>query len=205
MAYFPLFFDLENRSVLIAGGGQTAAHKLERLSSTGARISIVSPELDDTLRGRSDFIWLDHSWRMQDLEGAFLVIAATDNAALNAQIAAACKQGRILCNVVDNAEESTAVFGSVVSRGPLSIGISTSGASPSAAVWMKKRIDQMIPAGFEDILIWLSGWRPIILRTVSADRRPALFHALFQAAVENGAPLDSQQTQAFIEEAAQSD
>ena len=144
---YPLFADLTGRTVLVVGGGAVAARKIDTLIGTGARIRVGAPQLTpalaarvarhalDHLPGRFDTAWLDAAW---------LVIAATDDAPLNAEIAAAATQRRVFVNVVDDAERSSFQVPAVVDRAPLRIAISSGGAAPMLATMLRERIERLL-------------------------------------------------------------
>ena len=105
-------------------------------------------------------------------------------------ISAACREKRIPVNVVDDREYCSFLFPCLVQDGALSVGISTGGASPTAAVWLKHRISDLIPAGFDEILAFLEELRPRIKTRYPDERaRSATFAALFQACIQAGRPL----------------
>ncbi len=141
---FPLFADVHNRTVLVVGGGSVARRKIAALLETGARIVVGAPALDPELAaladdGRietitGDFIesWLDDAW---------LVIAATDDAATNRAIAIAAESRRIWANVVDDAELSSIHLPARVERGPLQIAISSGGGAPMLARHLREQLE----------------------------------------------------------------
>ncbi|MBS0225618.1 MAG: uroporphyrinogen-III C-methyltransferase [Proteobacteria bacterium] len=141
---FPVFADLRDRTVLVAGGGTVARRKVAALLQTGARIVVGAPVLDRELEAwaaedrietiMGDFVdaWLDDVW---------LVIAATDDAAVNRAIAAAAESRRIFANVVDDAELSTIHLPARVERGPLQIAISSGGGAPMLARHIREHLE----------------------------------------------------------------
>lgn len=189
LSYYPLFFDLEKKTVLLIGGGHVALEKAGRLNKNGCRLRVIAPQILDGFSALEQAELIQRTWKPEDLDDAFLVIAATDDAEQNHQIAKIAQEKRVLCNVVDDAAYSQAIFGSVIERGPLTIGISTGGTSPSAAVYLKEKIAQTIPERFDEILEYLGSLRPFILETFPKSVRPKLFRALFEACMEQGRPL----------------
>lgn len=146
MTLFPLFADLKGRAVLVVGGGAVATRKTEALLQAGALVTVGAPELGETLRGLRDTAriaqraglfepaWLDTMW---------LVIAATDDAAVNAQVAQAAGARRMLVNVVDNPALSSFQVPSIVDRSPLVVAISSSGVAPVLARRMREHIESL--------------------------------------------------------------
>ncbi len=130
-----------------------------------------------------------------------LVIAAADDTAVNAAVAAQCRAARIPVNTVDDPEHCTFLFPALVRRGALCVGISTGGASPTAAAYVRRRIEAALPEddAWEGILAFLAAQRPHIQACVpSAPARARIFAALFEACMARGGPLDAQEVQAFL-------
>lgn len=198
MAYYPLFFDLNNRNIVIIGGGHIACKKAARLHAFGARITMIAPQILESFHPQNDIRICLRTWKPADLKDVFLVIAATDDKEENKAVALACAKQDILCNAVDDAANSEAIFGAVLSQGDLCIGISTSGASPSAAVYLKALIEQILPEHIEPILNWLSSIRPRVICSVPAEQRPSLFQALFLACIEKGRGLQEEEFQSLV-------
>ena len=194
MPYFPMFMDLTEQPCLIVGGGSVAARKAEKLRPYSPDLRVVSPEF---VSGFEDCTLLRRPYIPGDEDGMALVIAATGDPDLNHTISAACREKSIPVNVVDDREYCSFLFPCLVQEGDLSVGISTGGASPTAAVWLKNRIADLIPSGFDEILAFLEELRPRIKgRFPDAQARSARFAALFQACIQVGRPL----TEAELEE-----
>lgn len=202
MAYFPLFFDFSNKPVSIIGGGHTALEKAKRLLKTGAALTIIAPECADELEqmaAQKKIQLINRGWMVSDLDGCQFVIAATDDYFENERIAKACRYKGILCNVVDNAALSDCIFGAVIEQGDLVIGVSTSGASPSAAVYIKNQIRSIITEEFSSILEWLAALRPVIIERYKVQPiRAALFSQLFKDSLANHGPLDADHLEALL-------
>lgn len=200
MAYFPFFMDLEGRKGLIAGGGTTALRKVRKLMPYGPELTVASPELCPELRDMPGLTLLERPFAPELLEGRFFAVAATDDRELNRQIAALCRERGILVNVVDDREECSFLFPALVKRGALSVGVSTGGASPSAAVWLKEQIAALLPEHTEEILDWLDGQRAAVRERVPEEaRRSAALRALFLACLERGRPLDRGETEEIFD------
>jgi len=144
---FPLFADLRDRAVLVVGGGVVAARKVKALLAAGANVRVGAPELEPELRamaesrriihrqGRFEPWWLDSVW---------LVVAATDDAAVNRSVAEAAAIRRLLVNVVDDAELSSFQVPAVVERAPLQIAISSGGAAPMLARKLREQLETQL-------------------------------------------------------------
>lgn len=190
MPYFPFFVDIENRPALIVGGGTVALRKVQKLLPYCPRLTVVAPEITAELAALSDVTFLRRPFRPEDLEGMDFVIAATSNRELNREIAALCRERRIPVNAVDDRGACTFLFPCLVQRGALSVGISTGGASPTAAIWLKEQVAELLPEHLEDILDYLEAIRPRLKNALPSERRrAAAFSALFQVCLEKGRPL----------------
>lgn len=201
MPYFPLFIDLKNRPCLIVGGGRVAFRKAEKLLPYGPEITVVAAQFCPELEGLSGVTRLRRPYAQTDPDGMALVIAATDDASLNRTVSEACRAKNIPVNVVDDKELCTFLFPCLVQQGELSVGISTGGASPTAAVWLKNRVSELLPPEFDEILCWLESLRPRLKQAVPEEtRRAALFSSLFTACLETGHPLTEEQLAELVEE-----
>lgn len=202
MAYFPFFVDLSGRRGLIVGGGRTALGKAKRLVDFGPALTVVAPEIWPELARLPGVTAENRPFEETDVAGDLaFAVAATDDPALNRRVAALCRERRIPVNVVDTPEECSFLFPSLVKRGPLTIGISTAGASPTAAIWLKEKIGDELPENIGEILDWLRDLRtPLREGTDSEAARKRIFQRLFSAAMERGRPLTAAETAAIVEE-----
>ena len=148
MKYFPLFVDINHRQCLVIGGGSVANRKVKSLLKSGASVTLVSPEVTDQIQHLGDtgqIKILPREYQSSDLSNTFLVIAATNNTAINNSIAEQANDENILVNVADNPDLGSFIFPSVVDRSPVTVAISTGGASPVFARQLRMRLDSLIP------------------------------------------------------------
>ena len=141
---FPLFADLRDRPVLVVGGGGVAARKVAALLAAGASVRVGAPELEPGLRALADSRRIIHRAGLFQpwwLDSVWLVVAATDDAAVNRSVAEAAAIRRLLVNVVDDAELSSFQVPAVVERGPLQIAISSGGAAPMLARRLREQLE----------------------------------------------------------------
>lgn len=200
MAYFPMFTDLEGKDVLIIGGGTVALRKCEKLKEYGAHITVAAPEIIPGLAKMSDEqIYAEFTSDM--LAGRDMVIAATDKRAVNAEAARLCRERGTPINVVDDKELCSFIFPSLIKRGALSIGISTAGASPSAAVWIKERVTELLPENIEEILAYLEALRPEVAKRIvgGESERARVYKELLSRCITRGAPLSEEETQEYLD------
>ena len=136
MRYYPINLELQDRRVVIVGGGAVAARKARRLVAAGARLVVVAPLVDERLAAlvaAGSLVHLERGYLPGDLEGALLAFAATDDAAVNAAVAAEASERGILVDVVAAPREGDFTTPALLCRGDLLITASTAGASPGLA------------------------------------------------------------------------
>ena len=148
---YPMFMCLQNRPCLVVGGGKVALRKAESLLQSGAQLKIIAPQLDHEL---ADLLnqyphqatWQAREFQDQDIAGHYLIIAATNQSAVNARVAELADQQQIPINVVDNQAACSFILPSVVDRSPVMIAVSTGGASPVLARQLRMKLETMIPS-----------------------------------------------------------
>lgn len=136
MGYYPVFLDLDKTRCLVIGGGTIAERKVEALLAAGGEVTLISPELTAALRvleAAGRLTVQKRPYQRGDIKAVSLVIAATDDPALQRQIAVDAKQANILCNIVDQPALCSFIVPAVVQQGDLTIAVSTNGASPALA------------------------------------------------------------------------
>lgn len=151
MDYLPLFHKLEARPVLVVGGGEVALRKTRLLVDAGASPRVVAPEIEAellTLVERAGGTCQRRGYRRADLDGVVLVVAATDDAMLNATISADAQARQLPVNVVDAPALCTVIFPAIVDRSPLMVAVSSGGDAPVLARLMRARIETVIPAAY---------------------------------------------------------
>ncbi len=151
MDFLPLFHKLKDRLVLVVGGGEVAVRKARLLSDAGARLRVVTPEVRDELRqmveqGAGELQLRGYETR--DLQGVCLVIAATDDEPLNAQISEDCKGLGIPVNVVDAPALCSVIFPAIVDRSPLIVAVTSGGDAPVLARLIRAKIETWIPVTY---------------------------------------------------------
>lgn len=151
MNTFPLFFKLDQQSVVIVGGGEVALRKADLLSRAQAKITVVAPIICDELSellGNKKHRFIYDSYRADYLSGARIVIAATDDNKLNEQIYHDAHKLNIPINVVDTPHLCDFIFPAIVDRSPIVIGISSNGKAPVLARLLRARLETLIPQGY---------------------------------------------------------
>lgn len=173
MAVFPMFVDLREKKCIIVGGGEIASRKAEILLKFEPKLTIIAPEINDRLKelfhqDKLDILIKEYSER--DMEGACLAVAATSSPEVNARVYQDAIDRNVPVNVVDDPQKCTFLFPSVVLRGDLSIGISTSGNYPALSKKIRKIAENVFTEEYTEILKLLSAYR-IKLRASSLDQK----------------------------------
>ncbi|WP_410498697.1 siroheme synthase CysG [Chitinibacter sp. S2-10] len=154
MDYFPLFINLKQQACLIIGGGEIALRKLRLLQSAGASVRIIAPDIcpgiqEQVQAGTVD--WQATTFSPEQINGQRLVIAATDDPAINQAVFTACEAAGILVNAVDDPTHSRFITPAIVDRAPLTIAISTGGGVPVLARHLRAQLEALIPHGWGDL------------------------------------------------------
>ncbi|CCF08373.1 uroporphyrinogen-III C-methyltransferase [Pantoea ananatis] len=202
MDYLPLFADLAGRPVLVVGGGDIAARKIELLRRAGARIQIASRELCPELQALLDeqqLEWLATSFEPAQLDKVFLVIAATDDNALNAQVYDEANARHKLVNVVDDQPKCSFIFPSIVDRSPLVVAISSSGTAPVLARMLREKLETLLPSHLGQMAELAGQWRDKVKARFSrmSDRRrywERIFNGRFASQMATGDVTAAKQT-----------
>jgi siroheme synthase-like protein len=185
----PLFLKLEGRVVLVVGAGEVAERKVASLLEGRANVRLLAPEATTTLErlaSEGSLDWRRRAFEEADLEGAWLVFAATSDAATQRAVGDACSARKVFCVAVDDPPNATAYSGAVVRRAPFTIAISSSGAAPALTRLVREIVEHVLP-GEEWVAHaqrlrdrWKSEGTPMadrfgeLVRELAALRRPPL-------------------------------
>lgn len=151
MNFLPIFMNIKSQACLVVGGGEVAARKVYLLLRAGGQVTVVAPELCGELKRWADADDISHVQRVfeaADIEGKHIVIAATDQEAVNSEVSSLCKARGIPVNVVDNPKLCGFIMPSIIDRTPVQIAISTGGASPVLARLLRAKLETMIPSAY---------------------------------------------------------
>ena len=162
MRYFPLHFDLEGRTVLVVGGGEIALRKVSLLLKAGAVIRLVSPDVEDSLRAlltAASHEIIETAYDPSRLADVVLVVAATDDAAVNEQVSIDARSRNIPVNVVDAPALCTVTFPAIIDRSPLVISVGSAGTSPVLTRTVREWIEALIPERFRTLARYLESRR----------------------------------------------
>ena len=148
MDYLPIFCRLDNKPVLLVGGGEVAQRKARLLLDAGAQLTVVAPELDPELAelaANGSIEWLAGEFASEQLAGKWLVVAATDRREVNALVYQSANQARIFANVVDDPKRSSFIMPSIIDRSPLMVAISSGGKAPVLARLLREKLEALLP------------------------------------------------------------
>jgi precorrin-2 dehydrogenase/sirohydrochlorin ferrochelatase len=157
--YYPAFLSLKNKKAVVVGGGKVAERKVRLLVKAGANVKIISPVITkplEKLRDEGNLKHVNRNYIKRDLKNAYIVIAATSSVELNTKIAGDSEN---LVNVVDTPSEGNYIVPSVVTRGPLTIAISTEGTSPAVSKTIRKEVEKHYSKEFTNYMRFLEVMR----------------------------------------------
>lgn len=162
MAVFPLFVDMRGKTCIVVGGGEVAFRKVEILLRFEADLIIIAPEVSSSIKelenqGKINILRKEYS--EQDIDGAFLIIAATSSSKVNESVFRDARERNIPVNIADDPEKCTFIFPSVIKRGDLTIGVSTSGTYPALSKKIRKIAEEVFTEEYSAILSLLADFR----------------------------------------------
>ncbi len=155
MAYFPAFIKLDNEKILVVGGGNIAYEKLTHLLDFTRDIAVVAKDISKEMLEiveKNNLPFQKRAYKKGDIEGFKIVIVAVDDIALQGEIFDESKEYNCLCNAVDSVDYCDFIFPSYVKKDDLTIAISTSGASPALAKYLRIYLSKLIPSSISDFL-----------------------------------------------------
>ncbi len=186
MRYFPIFYDLEGRKVVVVGGGEEALRKVRLLLKTNARIQVIAPLLHDELASEPRVEWLARRFSSHLLDDAALVYSADPE--LNNLVSVEAKARGIPVNVIDAAEISTFITPSIVDRDPVIVAIGTEGTAPVLGQGIRARIDAMLPNALGVLARKANALRPRVSNEVpQGSRRRSFWNRFFFGAIRDAA------------------
>ncbi len=183
MYLLPLFHNLNGRRCVMVGGGSVALRKIRPLIEVGAKVEIIAPEINTAiidLAEKHSLCLYQRKFNNDDLEGAALVIAATDDKQLNKQVSEQAQKLNIPVNVVDQPELCSVVFPSIVDRSPVQIAISSGGTAPVLARMLRTRLESLIPSGYGFLAQLAGKFRQQVKEKITdANSRKAFWEDVF--------------------------
>jgi precorrin-2 dehydrogenase/sirohydrochlorin ferrochelatase len=174
---YPVNLVLAGRRCLVVGGGRVAARKVEGLLAVGARVEVVALSVGEEIRA-GGASWSERPYRVADLDGAWLVITATDDPAVNRQVKADGDAAGVWVNAADDPANCSFTLPAVVRQGPVTVTVATGGHSPALARWLKEHVQSEMGPEVATFAVLLSEVRDRIRAsgrsTEAVDWRPVL-------------------------------
>ena len=187
MEYYPVFMQLRARRVLVVGGGEVAARKVDLLASAGASITVVAPRLGEELsarRAQGEIVHVARRWVAGDVMGAALVVAATDDPGLHECISVYCRQQGIPVNVVDDTPLCSVITPAMVDRSPIQIAISSAGVAPVLARRLRAWLEAAVPPAQGRLAALAARFRDAVKqRFASVDERRRFWERILEGPV----------------------
>lgn len=162
MEFLPIFLNIQRQPCLVVGGGEVAARKVEMLHKAQASITVVAPELCAVLAALRDSGKITHVaelFRDEHVRGQRIVIAGTDDEAVNRVVAEAAQRSNIPVNVVDRPELCSFIMPAIIDRSPVIVAVSSGGASPVLARLLRARLESLVPAAYGRLATLVGSFR----------------------------------------------
>ncbi|EKO39859.1 MAG: siroheme synthase [Solidesulfovibrio magneticus str. Maddingley MBC34] len=167
MRYYPIYVNLRGKRCLVVGAGQVGRRKIATLAECGAEeilvIDLAPAEACAELLSHPAVVFACRPYETSDLDGRFLVIASTDDEALNWRISRECAERGIPCNIVDQPEKCSFIVPAMFTQGDLTVAISTGGSSPALARKIRQGLGEFLGTEYGAMLVLMSRLRPLVL------------------------------------------
>ena len=185
--YYPVYIQLRDQPCVVIGGGKIAEGKVDGLLASEAKVTVISPELTARLHDLAEqkqITYIRRIYQPGDLDGAFMVICATDQSEINHQVWQEATANHQLVNVVDDTPRCNFIAPSILRKGDLTIAISTSGKAPALAVRLKERLQHEIGPEYEKFLELAGELREPLARNIpDFETRKALWYELVDSEI----------------------
>lgn len=196
MAYFPMFVDMTERECLIVGGGNVAYRKVMVMLDFGAKVTVVAEDICDELRKltiddiankENRITFIKRRFERKDCDGMEMVIAATDDNALNHEIAEYCKAKGIMVNAVDQKADCSFIFPSYIKEKNLVAAFSSSGNSPVLTQYLKGKEQEILTPFLGELNEYMGQIREKVIAEYDTEaERKRVFKEILCAAIDNG-------------------
>ena len=196
MAYFPLFVDMTERECLIVGGGNVAYRKVMVMLDFGAKVTVVAEDIcdelrkltiDDTANKKNRITFIKRRFERKDCDGMEMVIAATDDNALNHEIAEYCKAKGIMVNAVDQKADCSFIFPSYIKEKNLVAAFSSGGNSPVLTQYLKGKEQEILTPFLGELNEYMGQIREKVIAEYDTEaERKRVFKEILCAAIDNG-------------------
>jgi precorrin-2 dehydrogenase/sirohydrochlorin ferrochelatase len=187
MRYYPILVDLTGKKAVVVGGGQVGQRKIDTLLKHGAKVHLISRELSPQLKRymeEGEITYLGSEFDRAHIDGAFLVIAATDDPSTNRAVSVCAQEKGVLVNAVDQPGDCTFIVPSILRRGDLIIAVSTSGKSPAMAKKIREDLENRYGQEYETFLALLGKLREDVLKMgLSQEENKGIFGRLVNSSI----------------------
>ena len=186
MEFLPILLDVREQPCLVVGGGDVAARKTALLVRAGARVTVLAPALCaafDTDLAAARIVHRAASFQDEDLSGYAVIIAATNDVAVNRAVAAAARARHIPVNVVDQPALCSFILPSIIERPPLIVAVSSGGASPVLARLLRARLESLIPAGYGRLAALAGAFRDRVKARFKPPERRRFWERVLQGPI----------------------
>lgn len=200
MRYFPMFMDIKDKEILVCGGGSHGIEKVRGLDPFGACIRVISEEAPDGIEQQEGVTVERRRFEESDLDSFPVFVIAAEDRQENERIVSICRRRHMPVNAVDMQDICDFIFPAMILSGQLCIGISTGGASPAAAVELKKRIAEQIPDNVDEILDQMADIRSAVRERIpDREGQRQAFRCMVRQAFQEGRPLDEREMQGIMD------
>lgn len=184
MDYLPIFLDIKNTLCLVVGGGEVAKRKAGVLLEARAKLRVVAPEIDPELAEQKNVEAIFARFEEKHLEGVTLIIAATNDSAVNRQVSELAQARNIPVNVVDNPDLCSFIMPAILDRSPLMVAFSSGGASPVLTRMMRGKLETLIPQNYSRLAAFAERFRDAVkARVVNPAKRRIFWENVFEGVV----------------------
>ncbi|MEO8332595.1 MAG: siroheme synthase CysG [Gallionella sp.] len=175
MDFLPIFLNIKDKQCLVVGGGEVAKRKAGVLLEAGAKVRVVAQQIDPALAGQQRVEAIVARFAAQHLDGAVLVIAATNDRSVNQQVSVLARARNLPVNVVDDPELCSFIMPAILDRSPLMVAFSSGGASPVLTRMMRGRLETMIPQGYSRLAAFAERFRETVKTRVTNPAKRRIF------------------------------
>jgi uroporphyrin-III C-methyltransferase/precorrin-2 dehydrogenase/sirohydrochlorin ferrochelatase len=175
MDFLPVFLNLKEKKCLVVGGGDVAVRKASILLQAGATLRVVAPILNESFQLPPGNEHIAERFQLSHLDGMTLVIAATDDAAVNEHVSREARQRNIPINVVDNPGLCTFIMPAILDRSPLLVAFSTGGASPVLARLLRGKLETLIPQAYGRLAAFAERFRNTVKQRIDTSSQRRIF------------------------------
>ncbi|TXT25628.1 MAG: uroporphyrin-III C-methyltransferase / precorrin-2 dehydrogenase / sirohydrochlorin ferrochelatase [Gallionellaceae bacterium] len=175
MDFLPVFMNVKGRPCLVVGGGEVAHRKASVLLDAGATVKAVAPEFSAAFGDQQGIERVAERFRPAHLDGATLVIAATDDSDVNREVSRLARERNIPVNVVDSPDLCTFIMPSIMDRSPLVVAFSSGGASPVLARMLRGKLETMVPQGYGRLAAFCARLRDTVKARITNPQTRRIF------------------------------